>query len=236
MAPSTSNNSKRPRPAFNPPRPQSKANGISKSTNKSKSKSNIGSIFADSGKPKYKSKSQAAAKLRSKNSTTTPATSRRAGVREQEPEDDSVDDEKESMLDDEAEAEDDAEDAEEEEGNDREGTEDTDADMMLAEITHSPTQSPGSSEPCIPIPLLHRLLYHNFQHPDITKLSTDARACMGKYVETFIREGIARCAFEMGEKAGIGSDSGLGGGAPAGDGWLEVEDLERVGGQLVLDF
>lgn len=152
-------------------------------------------------------------------------------MREQEPESDEDDEEDEQSTDDGADAEDDGED-EDEEDVEREGTEDTsDADMMLAEITHSPP--PGSSEPSIPIPLLHRLLHHSFQHPDTTKLSTDARACVGKYIETFVREGIARCAFELGEKTGERSDSGL----VAGNyGWLEVEDLERVGGQLVLDF
>jgi hypothetical protein len=208
---------------------------VSKSTtSKAKSKSNIGSIFADgSGKSKSKSKakSKSAPKPRAKKSNTTPATSSRAGVREQEPESDEDDEEDEqSLLDDEADAEDDedSDDAEKE----REEREDTsDADMMLAEITHSPP--PDSSAPSIPIPLLHRLLHHFFHNPDTTKLSTDARACVGKYIETFVREGIARCAFEVGEKAGERSDSGL---VVEDVGWLEVEDLERVGGQLVLDF
>jgi hypothetical protein len=76
-------------------------------------------------------------------------------------------------------------------------------------------------------------MHHSLKNPEDTKLSTDARACVGKYIEVFIREAIARCAIEVNEKVHEGaSDSALG----HDDGWLEVEDLERVGGQLVLDF
>ena len=152
-------------------------------------------------------------------------------MREQEPEDDDEDedDAAESLLDDEAGAEAEADDEDEDDQNVDDAS---DADMMLAEISHSPPSS-SSTDPAIPIPLLHRLLHHSFHNPDTMKLSTDARAAMGKYIEVFIREGIARCAFEVSEKIGAG-DSGLELGRD--DGWLEVEDLERVGGTACVGF
>lgn len=57
---------------------------------------------------------------------------------------------------------------------------------------------------------------------------------MGKYVEVFVREALARCAFSRGERERERDGGGLDGGIS--DGFLEVEDLERVGGQIVLDF
>jgi hypothetical protein len=217
MAPSeTANPRKRSKPPFNPPRPKTNGTGISKSRNSTSTrKANIGSIFNEGTR-----KSQATAK------STTKARKQRPAVREQEPEDDDDDDDDaadDSLLDDEAEGEEDEVDDEPTE---------QEADMMLAEITHD-LSADEALEPSIPIPLLHRIMHHSFKNPEETKLSTDARACVGRYIETFIREGIARCAFEVGEKATEGrSDSALG----HDDGWLEVEDLERVGGQLVLDF
>ena len=77
-----------------------------------------------------------------------------------------------------------------------------------------------------------------------TKISGDAREVMGTYVETFVREAVARTAFEAGEREGREGGGGGGGGGGAGGGagarvetgWLDVVDLERVGGGLVLDF
>ena len=63
-------------------------------------------------------------------------------------------------------------------------------------------------------------------------MSTTAKAVIGKYVEVFVREAIARCAFERQEKEKGDEDGDLRG----GDGWLEVEDLEKSAPQLVLDF
>lgn len=217
MAPSdtTTNPRKRKQPPFNPPRPTTNGTGVSKP--KVVRKTNVGSIFSDSAK---KSKSKPRPK---------PKVSRqRPGVRAQEPEDDEDDDDaSESLLLDEAAEEDDSEEAEDGE---QDGA--SDADMMLAEVTRDRPED-ENAEPAIPIPLLHRLMHHSLKNPEDTKLSTDARACVGKYIEVFIREAIARCAFEVNEKVPEGaSDGALG----HDDGWLEVEDLERVGGQLVLDF
>ena len=224
MAPSeTANPRKRSKPPFNPPRPKTTGSGISKSkSSTSTRKANIGSIFNEGPR-----KSKATAK------STTKARNQRPAVREQEPEDDEDEDEDnaaaDSLLDDEADSE---EDNDDDEPTEQEADDASDADMMLAEITHDLPED-SALEPSIPIPLLHRIMHHSFKNPEETKLSTDARACVGRYIETFIREGIARCAFEVGEKATEGrSDSALG----HDDGWLEVEDLERVGGQLVLDF
>ena len=224
MAPSeTANPRKRSKPPFNPPRPKTTGSGISKSkSSTSTRKANIGSIFNEGPR-----KSKATAK------STTKARNQRPAVREQEPEDDEDEDEDnaavDSLLDDEADSE---EDNDDDEPTEQEADDASDADMMLAEITHDLPED-STLEPSIPIPLLHRIMHHSFKNPEETKLSTDARACVGRYIETFIREGIARCAFEVGEKATEGrSDSALG----HDDGWLEVEDLERVGGQLVLDF
>ena len=225
MAPSeTANPRKRSKPPFNPPRPKTNGGGISKSKGSTSTrKANIGSIFNEGPR-----KSKATAK------STTKARKQRPAVREPESEDDGEDDDDddaaaENLLDDEAEGEKDEVD---DETTEQEADDASDADMMLAEITHD-LSADEALEPSIPIPLLHRIMHHSFKNPEETKLSTDARACMGRYIETFIREGIARCAFEVGEKATEGrSDSALG----HDDGWLEVEDLERVGGQLVLDF
>ena len=49
----------------------------------------------------------------------------------------------------------------------------------------------------------------------------------GKYMEIFVREAIARARFERG-------DTATGGGIT--DGFLQVEDLERLAPQLILDF
>ena len=84
------------------------------------------------------------------------------------------------------------------------------------------------------MPLLHRLLHHHFRDKDKTRITTDAKEVLGKYVEVFVREAIARSAFES---QGKGADDD-GGRATVGcdDGFLEVEDLEKMGVQLVLDF
>ena len=76
------------------------------------------------------------------------------------------------------------------------------------------------------------MLRHNFQNPESTSLSVDARILLSKYFELFVREGIRRCAAEKSDRFG-----GAGGSGGGGDvGWLEVEDLEKIGVQLCLDF
>ncbi|KFY15530.1 hypothetical protein V492_01928 [Pseudogymnoascus sp. VKM F-4246] len=74
----------------------------------------------------------------------------------------------------------------------------------------------------IPPALLTTLLTEFFAD-ERTRISRGADKAVGKYMETFVREAIARAAFERG-------------GEGRGDGFLEVEDLEKLAPQLVLDF
>lgn len=64
------------------------------------------------------------------------------------------------------------------------------------------TQDPP---PTIPPKLLTRLLHHHFEG-EKTRISKDANALVGKYMETFVREALARAAYERSEAEG-----GLGG-------------------------
>ncbi|KAE9370123.1 hypothetical protein N431DRAFT_426564 [Stipitochalara longipes BDJ] len=54
-----------------------------------------------------------------------------------------------------------------------------------------------------------------------TRMSRDAVKAVGKYMDTFVREGVARAAWA---------------GEESGRGLLEVEDLEKLAPQLLLDF
>ncbi|OBT56400.1 hypothetical protein VE04_03366 [Pseudogymnoascus sp. 24MN13] len=74
----------------------------------------------------------------------------------------------------------------------------------------------------IPPALLTTLLTEFFAD-ERTRISRGADKAVGKYMETFVREAIARAAYERG-------------GDGKGDGFLEVEDLEKLAPQLVLDF
>lgn len=105
------------------------------------------------------------------------------------------------------------------------------------------------SDPKIPAKLLTRLLHHHFQN-EKTKVAKDANTVVAKYVDVFVREAIARAAYERAE-----TDSAGGGRRPA-DGFLEVcccfhgwdagrrdancllqvEDLEKMAPQLTMDF
>ncbi|TQV95020.1 phosphatase [Cordyceps javanica] len=69
----------------------------------------------------------------------------------------------------------------------------------------------------IPKDLLTRILHDLFEK-DVTRVSRDANAAVGKYVDVFVREAIARTAVE--KRAGF----------------LEVEDLEKIAPQLLLDL
>ncbi|KAL3448681.1 CENP-S associating centromere protein X-domain-containing protein [Aspergillus insuetus] len=103
------------------------------------------------------------------------------------------------------------------------------ADYILAEITHHKdpdTEDVISSEPLIPQKLLTKLLHHHFRK-EKTKIAKDANAVVAKYIDVFVREAVARAAYERAE-------GGTGGGV--GDGFLEVEDLEKMGPQLAMDF
>ncbi|KAF2431513.1 hypothetical protein EJ08DRAFT_696308 [Tothia fuscella] len=79
--------------------------------------------------------------------------------------------------------------------------------------------------PGIPTKLLTRLLYEGFEDKHM-KIGKDAMAVVGKYMETFVREAIARAVHERGL-----SEDGVG----EGD-FLQVEDLEKLAPQLLLDF
>ncbi|CAI6096985.1 unnamed protein product [Clonostachys chloroleuca] len=57
-----------------------------------------------------------------------------------------------------------------------------------------------AAEKTIPKELLTRLL-HEFFTKDATRISRDANAAVGKYVDVFVREAIARTAVEDLEKA-----------------------------------
>ncbi|KAH7320111.1 CENP-S associating centromere protein X-domain-containing protein [Stachybotrys elegans] len=75
----------------------------------------------------------------------------------------------------------------------------------------------SEAEKSIPTDLLTRVL-HEFFLKDSTRISRDANAAVGKYMDVFVREAIARAAVE---KKG---------------GFLEVEDLEKISPQLLLDL
>lgn len=95
-------------------------------------------------------------------------------------------------------------------------------DYILAEIiTHNQTQDVASSDPTIPPKLLTKLLHHHFQH-DKTKVAKDANAVVAKYVDVFVREAIARAAYEKAETAGAAGARSI------DDGFLEVSLTDRV--------
>ncbi|KAE8373835.1 CENP-S associating centromere protein X-domain-containing protein [Aspergillus bertholletiae] len=103
-------------------------------------------------------------------------------------------------------------------------------DYILAEIMHADTEENDilSSEPAIPPKLLTKLVHHHFKGQK-SKIAKDANEVVAKYVDVFVREALARAAFERAE-GGQGAERGV------GDGFLEVEDLEKMAPQLVLDF
>jgi len=72
----------------------------------------------------------------------------------------------------------------------------------------------------IPPDLLTRLLHEHFKEEG-TRISKDANKAVGRYMETFVREALARAAWMRSESGG---------------GFLEVEDLEKLAPQLLLDF
>ncbi|USP80264.1 hypothetical protein yc1106_07538 [Curvularia clavata] len=88
-----------------------------------------------------------------------------------------------------------------------------------------PAKSP-LSEPVIPRPLLARLLLENFDDPDV-QIQTGAMKLVGKYMDIFVTEAFLRSKDERKTAAKNGGMV---------DGFLQVEDLERLAPQLVLDF
>ncbi|KAJ9638407.1 hypothetical protein H2199_007095 [Coniosporium tulheliwenetii] len=104
----------------------------------------------------------------------------------------------------------------------------THSHARISAATALPPASQDDAAPAIPPRLLTRLLHEGFEDKDI-KIGKEAMAVVGKYMETFVREALARAAFEREEVDG-------GGGGGIGDGFLQVEDLERIAPQLLLDF
>lgn len=90
-----------------------------------------------------------------------------------------------------------------------------------------PAASPESALPPIPQKLLTRLLYEGFENKDV-RIGKEAMEVVGKYVETFVREALARAALEREDKDRAGGGRG--------DGFLQVEDIEKLAPQLLLDF
>ncbi|KAI6245279.1 hypothetical protein HI914_06792 [Erysiphe necator] len=118
---------------------------------------------------------------------------------------------------------------------------DIDNDVNDDEITSTSIKAQGQSV-FIPRDLLSVLLHEMFKSTDDTqeqdregngrkikiakkgqiRMTKQAVDAVGKYLDTFVKEAIARAACESLERGGIGV--------------LEVEDLERLAPQLILDF
>ncbi|KLJ07119.1 hypothetical protein EMPG_17389 [Blastomyces silverae] len=114
-------------------------------------------------------------------------------------------------------------------------------DYILAEITEpepvDPREVLESSDPQIPPKLLTTLLHRHFQD-DKTKIAKDAGRAVAKYVDIFVREALARAAYERteGQSSKSGSRDASGRARAKVDSYLEVEDLEKLAPQMVLDF
>ncbi|EEH50533.2 uncharacterized protein PADG_06612 [Paracoccidioides brasiliensis Pb18] len=114
-------------------------------------------------------------------------------------------------------------------------------DYILAEITESapvnPREELDSSEPMIPSKLLTTLLHRHFQD-EKTKIAKDAGRVVAKYVDIFVREALARAAYERTQVEESRSDSPEARGRARAkvDSYLEIEDLEKLAPQMVLDF
>ena len=92
-----------------------------------------------------------------------------------------------------------------------------------------PRHEPDSSQahPSTPPALLSRMIHDSFKNQD-TRITKDALTVMEKYIDIFTREALARCVFNKKELVEKGES--------AEDGFLEVDDLERIVAQLLLDF
>ncbi|KAF2849241.1 hypothetical protein T440DRAFT_480396 [Plenodomus tracheiphilus IPT5] len=105
---------------------------------------------------------------------------------------------------------------------------DIDSDDLMEDVPARPstTTARPSAPPPISAPLLARLLYENFENED-TQIQKGAMNLVGKYVDIFVREAFARAKNER--------EAAVKGGGIS-DGFLQVEDLEKLAPQLVLDF
>ena len=117
---------------------------------------------------------------------------------------------------------------------DDEADEDDDEDENPLDVPSSSDPS-GPSDPAplptstqdppqtIPPALLSRLLRHHFK-VEGTRIGKEAEGVVGKYMETFVREAIARAAFERAE-----SEEGGGGAGGWSGGFLEVSRVKGRG-------
>lgn len=110
---------------------------------------------------------------------------------------------------------------------------DTSLSSRRASTNHNSTTVANQSAvidegpPPIPQKLLTRLLYEGFEDKNV-KIGREAMNVYGKYIETFVREALARAIYER-------EDADKEGGVLM-DGFVQVEDLERITPQLLLDF
>ena len=104
------------------------------------------------------------------------------------------------------------------------------SDISMDDLIEDAPAPVALSEPVVPRPLLARLLLENFDDPNI-QIQTGAMKLVGKYIDIFVTEAFLRSKDERRSIArGSGGIEGI------GDGFLQVEDLERLAPQLVLDF
>lgn len=112
------------------------------------------------------------------------------------------------------------------------GIDSDDFDSIMEDVAPATTHSkplpanPSLAEPVVPRPLLARLLLENFDDPNI-QIQTGAMKLVGKYIDIFVTEAFLR---SKDEREAAVKDGGV------VDGFLQVEDLERLAPQLVLDF
>jgi hypothetical protein len=100
-----------------------------------------------------------------------------------------------------------------------------DMDDAPARAKPTPAESISTTQP-IPAPLLARLLLENFEDSN-TQIQKGAMNLTSRYIEIFVREALARAKHE---RARAAKSDGI------SDGFLQVEDLEKLAPQLVLDF
>ena len=107
---------------------------------------------------------------------------------------------------------------------------DRDGDDWMQHTPARPASTrPSASAPAPPpisAPLLARLLQQNFESEN-TQIQKGALTLVAKYVDIFVREAFARAKNER--------EAAVKGGGVS-DGFLQVEDLEKLAPQLVLDF
>jgi hypothetical protein len=53
--------------------------------------------------------------------------------------------------------------------------------MVRSEVTHDDSEASG--EPSVPLPLLHGLLHHHFRDKEKTRITTNTKELLGKYME-----------------------------------------------------